>query len=121
MAWLHKSLVISALMIRFLIQKSAPEEDARNFNGGGCEPISAPLFMRGETTHHSFFTTFLTIKTATYAAFLQKKENKSSKKERRFQQVERAVFNFRMARRMLRTQDVDTFNFLHARSNLKTT
>ena len=23
--------------------------------GGGCEPISAPLFMRGEPTHHSFF------------------------------------------------------------------
>ena len=27
-------------------------------NGGGCEPISAPLFMRGETNHRSFFTTF---------------------------------------------------------------
>jgi hypothetical protein len=24
-------------------------------NGGVCEPISAPLFMRGEPTHRSFF------------------------------------------------------------------
>jgi len=45
-------------MIRLRIQKSASEEDARNFDGGVCETISAPLFMRGETTHHSFFTTF---------------------------------------------------------------
>ena len=30
----------------------------RQKNGGVCETISAPLFMRGETTHHSFFTTF---------------------------------------------------------------
>jgi hypothetical protein len=27
----------------------------RQKNGGVCEPISAPLFMRGEPTHRSFF------------------------------------------------------------------
>jgi hypothetical protein len=27
-------------------------------NGGGCEPISAPLFMRGKTNHRSFFAAF---------------------------------------------------------------
>jgi len=35
---------------------------------------------------------FLAIKTATYAIFLPKKENKSSKNERRVQQVDRADF-----------------------------
>ena len=39
-----------------------------------------------------FSQLFLAIKTATYAIFLPKKENKSSKNERRVQQVDRADF-----------------------------
>lgn len=98
-------------MIRLRIQKSASEEDARNFDGGVYRPISAPLFMRGEPTHSSFSQLFLAIKTATYAIFLPKKENKTSKNERRVQQVDRAERVFCAEKRLLRIQDVDELSF----------
>jgi len=54
-----------------------------------------------------FSQLFLAIKIATYAIFLPKKENKSSKNERRVQQVDRAERFFCAEKRLLRTQDVD--------------
>ena len=61
-------------------------------NGGVYRPISAPLFMRGKPLTAHFSQLSLAIKTATYATFLPKKENKPSKNERRVQQVDRADF-----------------------------
>ena len=49
-------------------------------SGGGCEPISAPLFMRGETTHHSFFTTFSDDKNRTLCGFSAEKRRINRRK-----------------------------------------
>lgn len=35
--------------------RSKVNDAVKTKNGGVCEPISAPLFMRGEPTHRSFF------------------------------------------------------------------
>ena len=80
-------------------------------NGGVCEPISAPLFMRGEPTHRSFFAAISCDKNRNLCDISAEKENKSSKNERRVQQVERAERVFCAEKRLLRTQDVDELSF----------
>ena len=67
--------------------------------------------MRGKPLTAHFSQLFLAIKTATYATFLPKEENKSSKNERNFQQDAALFFYFRIARRVLRIQDVNELSF----------
>ena len=90
-------------------------------NGGVCEPISAPLFMRGETNHRPLSHPFLAIKTATYSASLTKKENKSSKNERNFHQVDLAECVFMLGEAIVTHSRCQCAQFRHIHLDLEKT